>query len=379
MPSRPFRIDVPDSVLDDLRERLARTRWPDAIPGTGWDYGADVAYVRELCDYWRDRYDWRHHEAALNAWPQFLCEVDGVDIHFWHVRGDGPDPHPLLLTHGWPGSMFEFLELIGPLTDPAAHGGDPVDAFDVVVPSIPGFGWSGKPRDRGWGPTRIAAAFDRLMTAELGYERYGVQGGDWGAIIGSRMGVTHADSLSGLHINLAVAGPPASPTDEDEPGIASRRAWQARETGYSNVQGTKPQSLGIAQADSPAGIAAWIAEKFRTWSDCDGDLESRFQKDTLLTNTMFYWAPNSIASAARIYYEARAEGVGGRAPSAERVAAPTGVAVFPKEVWITPRSWVERAYNLIHWTEMASGGHFAALEEPAALLADIRTFFRLVR
>ena len=379
MPPRPFRIDVPDGVLADLRERLDRTRWPDAIPDTGWDYGADVAYIRELCDYWRHEYDWRAQEAALNAWPQFLCEVDGVDIHYWHVRGRGPDPHPLLLTHGWPGSMFEFIHLIGPLTDPAAHGGDPADAFDVVIPSIPGFGWSGKPRERGWGPSRIARAFDRLMTAELGYERYGAQGGDWGAIISTRLGAAHADNLSGLHLNFVLAVPPENPDEADRAGIAARRAFQAAESGYSNVQGTKPQSLGVAQADSPAGVAAWIVEKFRTWSDCGGDLESRFPKDTLLTNIMFFWAPNSIASAARIYYEARAEGVGGRVPPPDRIPVPTGVAAFPKEVWMTPRSWVERAYNLVHWTEMPAGGHFAALEEPDRLLADIRAFFRKAR
>ncbi len=379
MPPRPFRIDVPDSVLDDLRDRLARTRWPDAIPDTGWDYGADVSYLRELCDYWRNEYDWRAQEAALNAWPQFLCEVDGVDIHYWHVRGHGPDPHPLLLTHGWPGSMFEFLNFIGPLTDPAAHGGDPADAFDVVIPSIPGFGWSGKPAERGWGPSRVAAALDHLMTAELGYERYGAQGGDWGAIISTRLGAAHADNLSGIHLNMALAGPPDPPTEADQAGIASRRAFQAQETGYSNVQGTKPQSLGIAQADSPAGIAAWITEKFRSWSDCEGDVESRYSKDTLLTNIMFYWAPNSIASAARIYYEARAEGGMGRGPGAGPIAVPTGFAAFPGEILQSPRHWVEAAYNLVHYTEMPSGGHFAALEEPDHLLADIRAFFRQVR
>ena len=275
--------------------------------------------------------------------------------------------------------MFEFLHLIGPLTDPAAHGGDPADAFDVVIPSIPGFGWSGKPAERGWGPSRIAAALDRLMTAELGYERYGAQGGDWGAIISTRLGAAHADNLSGIHLNMALAGPPDPPTEADEAGLASRRAFQARETGYSNVQSTKPQSLGIAQADSPAGIAAWITEKFRTWSDCNGDVESRYSKDTLLTNIMFYWAPNSIASAARIYYEARAEGVGGRVPPVERVAVPTGFAAFPGEIIQAPRHWVEAAYNLVHYTEMPAGGHFAALEEPDHLLRDIRAFFRQVR
>ena len=373
MPPRPFAIAVPDAVLKDLRERLARTRWPDAIPDTGWDYGADLGYVQELCDYWRRDYDWRRYEAAINAQPQFLCEVDGVDIHFWHVRGEGPDAQPLLLTHGWPGSMFEFLDLIGPLTNPAAHGGDAADAFDVVIPSIPGFGWSGKPRERGWGPGRIAAAFDRLMTEELGYPRYGAQGGDWGSIISSRLGAAHTEHLSGVHLNFTFGAPPAEPGEADLEAFAVRQAFQGRETGYSNVQGTKPQSLGIAQADSPAGIAAWIVEKFRTWGD--GDVESRFSKDTLLTNIMFYWAPNSIASAARIYYEARNEGAFGGG----RVEAPTGIACFPGEPWNSPRHWVEPGYNVKRWTDMPSGGHFAALEEPEALTEDIRAFFRLVR
>ena len=375
MPPRPFAIAVPDAVLKDLRERLARTRWPDAIPDTGWDYGADLGYVQELCDYWRRDYDWRRYEAAINAQPQFLCEVDGVDIHFWHVRGEGPDAQPLLLTHGWPGSMFEFLDLIGPLTNPAAHGGDAADAFDVVIPSIPGFGWSGKPRERGWGPGRIAAAFDRLMTEELGYTRYGAQGGDWGSIISSRLGAAHTEHLSGVHLNFTFGAPPAEPGEADLEAFAVRQAFQGRETGYSNVQGTKPQSLGIAQADSAAGIAAWIVEKFRTWGDCNGDVESRFSKDTLLTNIMFYWAPNSIASAARIYYEARNEGAFGGG----RVEAPTGIACFPGEPWNSPRHWVEPGYNVKRWTDMPSGGHFAALEEPEALTEDIRAFFRLVR
>ncbi|MCC6382755.1 MAG: epoxide hydrolase, partial [Dehalococcoidia bacterium] len=351
----------------------------DALPDTGWDYGADLACVQELCQYWQDGFDWRLQEKALNRYPQFLCEVDGVDLHCWHVSGHGPRPLPLLLVHGWPGSIYEFHHLIGPLTDPVAHGGDADDAFDVVIPALPGYGFGGKPRERGWGPTRIAAAFDTLMTRDLGYPRYGTQGGDWGGIITAKMGATYPDHIVGVHLNFVVAQPPPGGEDhslEGKAAIEARSRFQAEETGYSLTQGTKPMSLAIAQADSPAGIAAWIVEKFRTWSDCGGDLESVYTKDQLLTNIMFYWAPNSVASAARLYYEMR------RDPAAfqyARVEAPTGVAVFPKEVYRAPRAWVEPRYNLVRWTEFPRGGHFAALEQPQALLADVRAFFRPLR
>lgn len=376
MSVRPFSIHVPDEVLADLRSRLANTRWPEPIPDTGWDYGANVDFVRDMCEYWRDGYDWRAHEGHLNRYPQFLAEVDGVDIHFWHVRGEGPNPFPLLLIHGWPGSIFEFYPLIGRLTDPASHGGRAEGSFDIVVASLPGFGWSGKPKEPGWGITRIAQAFDTLMTRELGYERYGVQGGDWGGITAAKMGAAHADHVAGIHLNFVIAGPPPNPTPEDQAAMAARAQFQAQETGYSNVQGTKPDSLTVGQTDSPAGLAAWVLEKFRTWSDCDGDLLRAYPKDYLLTNLMFYWAPNSVASAARIYYEAM------RDPGAfmyPKVEIPTGVAVFPKEPWRVPRSWAEGRFNVTRWTEMAKGGHFAALEQPNALVEDVRSFFATVR
>ncbi|HKS92139.1 MAG TPA: epoxide hydrolase, partial [Tepidiformaceae bacterium] len=327
MESRPFRIDVPDAVLDDLRTRLRGTRWPEAIPGVGWDYGAKVAYVRELCSYWADDYDWRTQESRLNGLPGFLAEVDGVDIHFWHVKSSQPNAFPLLLIHGWPGSMFEFFELAGPLSEPARHGAPDAPAFDLVIPSLPGFGFGGKPQERGWGITRIGAAFDQLMTG-LGYDRYGVQGGDWGGITAAKMGSAHADHVEAIHLNFVIAPPPTDMSDADRAAADARNAFQAGETGYSNVQGTKPDSLTVAQTDSPAGLAAWIVEKFRTWSDCEGDVEKAFSKDTLLTNLMFYWAPNSAASAARIYYEASHDPTSFRYPPVE---VPTGVAVFPKE------------------------------------------------
>ncbi len=377
MAARPFRIDVPEATLGDLRQRLAHTRWPEPLPGEPWAHGADVAYVRELCDYWRTTYDWRAHEAELNAYPQFVSTVDGVDVHFWHVRGTGPSPLPLVLVHGWPGSIFEFHHLICPLTDPAAHGGDAADAFDVVVPTLPGYGWSGKPREPGWGPTRTAHAFDALMTEELGYARYGTQGGDWGAIVTSLMAAEHADHVAGAHLNMlwAQPTPEQAKAPESAPYLEAAAAFQRNETGYSLVHSTKPMSLGMAQADSPAGIAAWVAEKFRTWSDCGGDIESVYSKDQLLTNIMFYWAPNSIASAANMYYESRAE----RRTAWPEIKVPVGVAMFPKELARCPRDWVDGRLSIAQWTEMPRGGHFAALEQPELLLADVRSFFRLVR
>jgi microsomal epoxide hydrolase len=376
MAPRPYRINVPQAVLDDLTRRLAETRWLEPIPGSGWDYGASVEYVRELCDYWRTRYDWRAAERRLNAHPQFVSEVDGVDLHYWYVRGEGDNSFPLLLIHGWPGSIVEFEALIDPLTRPSAHGGSANDAFDVVIPALPGFGFGGKPRERGWSIARIGAAFDQLMTEELGYPRYGVQGGDWGGITAAKMGSAHADHVAAIHLNFVIAGPPAELTAADQAAADMRNAFQAQETGYSNVQGTKPDSLTVAQADSPAGLAAWIVEKFRGWSDCDGDVERAFSKDTLLTNLMFYWAPDSIASAARIYYEAMHDPASFRYP---RVEVPTGVAVFPEEPWRIPRGWAEPRFNITRWTEMPRGGHFAALEQPELLIDDIRAFFATLR
>ncbi len=374
---RPYRIDVPQSVLDDLKTRLAHTRWPDQIADAGWDYGANLATIRALCAYWCTGYDWRTHEASINVHPQFLGEVDGVDLHFIHVRGKGPKPFPLLLIHGWPGSVVELLELIGPLTDPAAHGGDPAHCFDVVIPALPGFGFGGQPKVPGWGITRIAAAFDKLMSSGLGYARYGVQGGDWGGITAAKMGSAHADHVAAIHLNFLIAPPPRGELGEDDKAVAAAQAaFQAGETGYSAIQGTKPDSLTLAQTDSPAGLAAWIVEKFRAWGDCDGDVHKAFSRDVLLTNLMFYWAPNSVASAARIYYEARKDPASFRFA---RVEVPTAVAVFPKEPWRTPRAWAEFRFNIQRWTEMPAGGHFAALEKPLLLIEDICEFFATIR
>lgn len=363
MAHRPYAIQVPDAVLDDLRERLGRTRWPVPIPGTGTTLGADVAELQELCAYWRDGYDWRAAEAHLNALPGFLCEVDGIDLHFWHVRGTGPSRTPLLLVHGWPGSIAEFRELVEPLA---------ADGHDVVVPALPGFGFGGAPRERGWGITRIAAAFDTLMTRELGLPRYVVQGGDWGGIIAAKLGATSPASVAGIHVNFVTTPLPDDPAPEDAEAIAAIRRWRALESAYQRQQATQPDALTVAQTDSPAGLAAWIVEKFRRWSDSGGDVVGRFGRDTLLTNLMFYWAPSSVASAARIYFESAQDPAGRDARP--YVGVPVAYAEFPHEIVRPPRRWVERHYNVVRWTAMPRGGHFAALEEPALLLDDIRAF-----
>ncbi len=381
MASESFIIDVPQAVLDDLNERLDDTRWPDEIPGSGWDYGSNLAYIQELVAYWRTRFDWRAQERLLNAMPQFKADVDGLSIHFVHQRGKGPDPFPLIMIHGWPGSFFEMYKVLGPLTDPAAHGGDPADAFDMVVPSLPGYGFSGQPRERGMDTGRIAGLFAKLMSEELGYRRFGSQGGDWGASVTTFLGARHADVVAGIHLNMVISGRGAASeserTEEEKRWLKEFEAFRAEEMGYATIQGTKPQTLSYGLNDSPAGLCAWIVEKFRRWSDCDGDVERSFTKDELLTNVMIYWVTQTIGSSVRLYYEsfhAQGQGLG-----SGRVEVPTGVAVFPKEIVKPPRVTVERAYNLQRWTEMPAGGHFAALEEPEALVEDIRAFFRPLR
>jgi pimeloyl-ACP methyl ester carboxylesterase len=382
MRADPFRIAVPDATLVDLRERLARTRFPDEIADSGWTYGSNLAYVKELVAYWRDRYDWRRHEAALNAFPQFRARVGDLGIHFIHVKGKGPKPFPLVVTHGWPGSVAEFTKILGPLTDPAAHGGDPADAFDVVCPSMPGYGFSDHARTPGMDAEKIAALWVELMRG-LGYARFGAQGGDWGAMVSTYLGANHADAVAGIHLNMVIAFPPdpANPLDgltQDEVvDMMPMQHFLQEETGYQRIQGTKPQTLGYGLNDSPAGLAAWIVEKFRAWSDCDGDVERRFTKDELLTNVMLYWVPETATSSARLYYEMLHAGK--FPPQDFRVNVPTGCAIFPKEIMKPPRAWVDRLYQVAHWTRFQSGGHFAAMEEPAALVEDVRTFFRKLR
>jgi len=377
---RPFTIHVDDSVLADLKARLARARIPDPLEGDGWTHGTDVGYLKALVAYWRDRFDWRAQERRLNGFEQFTTDIDGLTVHFVHRRSKEPRALPLLVTHGWPGSFVEFTKIIGPLTDPAANGGRREDAFDVVMPSIPGFAFSGKPREPGFDPARIAAIEAKLM-ARLGYTRYGVQGGDWGAIISAAIARDAAAHVAGLHLNMCVGAPPpgSDPTaglsDAERARLKAREIFQAEETGYQQIQGTKPQTIGIALNDSPVGLAAWIVEKFRTWCDCGGNPESIFTKDELLTNITLYWVTQTAASSARIYYESR------HAPPAapRRIEVPTACADFPKEVIWSPRRWLEPRFNITRWTEMPRGGHFAAFEQPSLLVDDVRAFFRDLR
>ena len=374
----PFEIHVDDAVLDDLRARLDATRWPDEIDGAGWTMGSNLAYMKELAAYWRDGYDWREQERRLNALPQFRAEIDGLGIHFVHIKGKGPDPFPLIVSHGWPGSFFEMYKIAGPLTDPAAHGGDPADAFHLVVPSLIGYGFSDASREPGMTTHRMAEFFGKLMVDTLGYERFGAQGGDWGAAVTSSLAEQYPANVAGIHLNLVIgrmarlAGETVSP--EVEAYRAEMAGWVRDESAYSIMQGTKPQTLGYALNDSPVGLAGWIVEKWRAWSDCDGDVERSYTKDELLTNVMIYWVTQTINSSVRLYRENRGEF--GRTG---RIETPTGVAMFPKEISHPPRSLVERGYNVQRWTEMPSGGHFAAMEEPGLLVEDVRAFFRGLR
>ena len=380
----PFTIDVPDDVLDDLQARLTDARFPDQLDGGGWTYGADLGYMRELVAYWRGEYDWREQERRLNRFDHFKTRIDGLDIHFIHQRAANPDALPLMVIHGWPGSFVEFHKIIELLADPASHGGDPADAYHLVVPSLPGFGFSDRPREAGYGPARMAEIFVKLM-ARLGYTRYGLQGGDYGSLISRVMGRIDAEHVAGIHLNLCSIGPPPGVEDptagvppEELALMQDRLAfWTDEERGYSAIQGTKPQTIGYVLNDSPVGQAAWIVEKFRALSDVNGDVESKFTKDEMLTNVMVYWLTRTATSAARIYYEVRREPASLRSSGAGGV--PLACAAFPKEISFTPRRWLEAQYNLTQHTIMPRGGHFAALEEPELLLEDVRTFFRTVR
>ena len=383
MEIEPFVIDVPQAVLDDLGARLADARWPDEIPGTGWDYGTNMAYLRELVGYWRTEYDWRAQERRLNEFRHFRTTVDGLGVHFIHERGKGPDPFPLIISHGWPGSVVEMLRIIPMLTDPASYGGNPADSFDVVVPSLPGYGFSEKPVDRGMSNRRIAAMWHTLMTEGLGYARFGAQGGDWGGMISSRLGFDFPQSVAGVHVNLVTGvpnfrGEPDPPlTEAEHEFLRQARRWFEDEGGYFHLQRTKPQTLGFGLNDSPVGLAAWIIEKFRTWSDCGGNPENSYTRDELLTNIMIYWVTQSGPSSVRHYYENRVDNW--RLEPGERVEVPCGVAIFPVEINRPPREWAERTHNVQRWTEMPRGGHFAAMEQPELLAEDVRAFFRDVR
>jgi len=377
---QPYRVNVHDDVLDDLRERLARTRWPDEIPGSGWEYGSSLAFMRHLTERWQDGFDWRAQEARLNAFEHFRAPLDGIDLHFIHQPGVGPDPVPLLLVHGWPGSVWEFHELIPRLTDPARFGGDPADAFTVVAPSLPGYTLSFTPGQPRLGIVEMAALLARLMTEVLGHPRFAAQGGDWGGYVVGRLAHAHAGALLGAHLNflpLPLDLPsPAEPTDEDRAYQEELRNWQAEETGYSRIQGTRPQTLAYALTDSPAGLAGWIAEKFHAWTDHPGDLEQAVDLDWLLTNITLYWVTGAINSSFWPYYAVRHEPY---PIPRTRAATPTAYASFPREIRHPPRALAEQVFTIQRWTEMPRGGHFAALEAPDLLAADVAAFFRTLR
>jgi pimeloyl-ACP methyl ester carboxylesterase len=375
----PFNLAVPDAAIADLHDRLRRTRFPDQAPDAPWAYGTDVEYLRGLVTHWRTGFDWRAQEAVLNAFPQCMLDIDGIGLHFLHVPGRGPAPKPLLLLHGWPGSVFEFLDIIPRLTDPAAFGGDPADAFTVVAPSLPGYGLSFKPNQPRFSIPEMADCFAALMTA-LGYDRFGAQGGDWGAAVSMRLALAHADRLTGIHLNFLPVGRDPGALDGSNPEEAKYRddlaAFLREETGYQAIQGTRPQTLAFGLTDSPAGLAAWIAEKFRAWSDCGGDIETAIDRDRMLADISLYWFTGAIGSSFWPYY-ARMHASEPMILPGARIDVPMGHATFPAEITRPPRSVAERTFtNIRRWTVMPKGGHFAALEQPEALAAEVQAFFR---
>jgi len=383
MDFRPFRIEIPDDQLNDLRSRLRASRWPTPVSGASWDDGTDLDLMRRLANYWRDQFDWRKQEERLNRLPHYIATVDGAQIHFVHQSGNGPAPLPLVITHGWPGSFAEMKQIIPMLSDPGAHGGDPADAFHVVVPSLPGYGFSPPPTAPGVNSRQIAELWRELMES-LGYPGFAAQGGDIGAGVSVWLARLFPETLVGAHLNFIPGSyrpaldaqiPPL--TGEEQAYLDGVAAWTAAEGAYAHLHGTKPQTLAYALTDSPVGLAAWIVEKFRAWSDCDDDVERAFGFDALLTDISLYWFGNALNGSMRLYKENRLAPLTFRA--GERVTPPLGVALFPRELLLPPRSWVERVFNVRRWTAMPRGGHFAAMEQPKLLAEDIRAFFRPLR
>ena len=375
---KPFRIAVGNDVLTDLKSRLRHTRWPEAELVDDWSQGTPLAWIKEVCHYWAETYDWRKREALLNRFDQFITNIDGLDIHFVHARSPHADAMPLIITHGWPGSIVEFHKVIEPLTNPTAHGGSAADAFHVVCPSLPGFGFSGKPKTTGWGVDRIAWTWVTLMQ-RLGYTRYGAQGGDWGSAVTSSIGAQDPEHCAGIHITLAMGGAPkidGEPTPEEARALKGAKHYADWDSGYSKQQSTRPQTVGYGLTNSPSGQAAWILEKFWAWTDCDGHPENILGRDELLDNVMLYWVTATAASSARLYWES----FGPARRAAHQVHIPTGVAVFPKEIVTPVRKWMDGRYKDIrHWSEMAKGGHFAAFEQPELFVGDVRAYFRMLR
>jgi pimeloyl-ACP methyl ester carboxylesterase len=377
MSIQPFKIDVPQATLDDLHERLARTRWPDEVEGAGWDYGTNLDYLKSLVDYWQHEFDWRAQEAMLNNFSHFRADIDGLGIHFIHERGKGPNPLPIILTHGWPDSFYRMYKIIPMLTDPASYGGDPADSFDVIVPSLPGFGFSDRPHKRNMTLSRTAELWATLMTDVLGYQRYAALGGDFGSGITQLLAASHPESLIGIHVtdigfyNLYDRQPDLS--EAEQRYLGAQQGWFFQEGAYGMIQGSKPQTLSYGLNDSPAGLAGWIVEKFRAWSDCDGDVERSFSKDELLTNIMIYWVTQTINSSFGYYRDMNTP----KLQPGQHIEVPAAFARFPKDIpgIDPPRELAERHLRIERWTQMPRGGHFAALEEPELLAGDIRAFF----
>ena len=373
----PFSISATTHQLDDLKRRLNNARWPEKETPDDWTQGIPLAYAKEICQYWANEYDWPAREARLNAFPQFRTEVDGLGIHFVHVQSPEAGALPLVMSHGWPGSIVEFHKVIGPLTDPKAHGGDPADAFHLVCPSLPGFGFSDKPTEPGWGVEKMGGAWTRLMAA-LGYDRYVAQGGDWGSMVTTQVGLQDPEHCLAIHLNMAIAPPDPDTmndlTEKEQSALEGMQFYQDWDSGYSKEQSTRPQTIGYALADSATGQAAWIIEKMYAWTDCDGHPENVLTKDEMLDNVMMYWLPETAASSARLYWESFNSG------NMDDVSIPTGISVFPKEIFRTSRRWAEKRYtNIIHYNELDKGGHFAAFEQPETFVDEVRTCFRQLR
>jgi pimeloyl-ACP methyl ester carboxylesterase len=374
---RPFRIEAGDEQLADLAQRLSNTRWPDRQPVDDWSQGVPLAYAQELCHYWAHDYDWRAREARLNRFAQFVTRIDDVDVHFMHVRSKHENALPLVISHGWPGSVAEFHKVIEPLTDPTSHGGRAEDAFHVVCPSLPGYGFSGKPSETGWSVERIARAWAVLMP-RLGYSRYVAQGGDWGSMVTTAIGLQDSTNCLGIHLTMPIVAPdPATMSElsaDEELALAGLKQYRAYGSGYARQQGTRPQTLGYALADSPSGQAAWIVEKYQAWMDCDGHPENVLSRDELLDQVMLYWLPNAATSSARLYWERFARA------SREPLDLPVAISIFPKEIFRCSKRWAEKRFrNLVHFKQLDKGGHFAALERPQVLVEEIRTGFRTLR
>jgi pimeloyl-ACP methyl ester carboxylesterase len=376
-----FRIQIAREVLDDLKYRLDHVRWPDQLKDSEWERGTEIGYLQSLVSYWRDHFDWRAQEQELNRYSQFRCNVDGIDVHFVHERGKGPNPLPIILTHGWPDSFIRYKKIIPLLTDPARYGGAPEDSFDVIVPSIPGFGFSSHPDHSGINNFRVSELWAKLMTEELGYGRFAAAGGDMGSGVTRYLALNHPELLVGIHLtdigiirNLMTSNDQAGLSKEELHYKISAQKWIAHEGAYMSIQSTKPQTLAYGLSDSPVGLAGWIIEKFHAWSDCNGDLRQKFSEDELLTNIMIYWVTNTIGSSAHMYYENMHS-----LPSMGPIEVPTGMALFPADILLPPKEWAERNLNITRWTLMPRGGHFTAMEEPELLADDIRAFYRPFR